>query len=162
LQGAANGSIVALKIEHRLGVQVPPEVVWEIIADVPGWAAWNPLYPQAAGRIGYGELLTLTLALPDQPARVITPRIVDWAPQEAVHWRLSMMGGLVSSIRYLEIEPVGDGGCIFSNGEIFSGLLGPRVVRPMRRAIKQGFTAMGEAVRDRALAQWRGPPAEAT
>jgi hypothetical protein len=144
-----------VKIEHRIGVSVPAEVIWEVISDLPGWAAWNPLYPEAHGVIGYGELLKLTLALPDQPTRVIEPRVVDWTPNEVIHWRLSMAYGLVKSIRYLEIEVLGPTNCVFSNGEIFSGLLGSRAVLPIRKSIRQGFEAMGEAVRDRAEALWR-------
>ena len=31
------------KIEHRIGIQAPADVIWEILADIPGWEAWNPL-----------------------------------------------------------------------------------------------------------------------
>jgi len=151
-----------VKIEHRVGVAVPADVIWEVISDLPGWAAWNPLYPEAHGVIGYGEKLRLTLVLPGQPPRIIEPRVVDWTPNEAIHWRLSMLRGLVKSVRYLEIESLGPSNCVFSNGEIFSGLLGPRAVRPMRRAIRQGFEAMGEAVRERCETIWRERQAEAT
>ena len=144
-----------MKIEHRVGVATPADVIWSVISDLPGWAAWNPLYPEAHGVIGYGEKLKLTVVIPGQAPRVIEPRVVDWTPDEAIHWQLSMMRGLVKSIRYLEIETLGPNNCVFSNGEIFSGLLGPRAVRPMRKAIRQGFEAMGEAVRERSEALWR-------
>src|SRR4051812_6314521 len=85
------------KLEHRLGIKAPAEVVWEILADLPAWKDWNPLYPEARGVVGFGELLTLTLALPEQKPQVIRPRILDWAPNEAIHWKLSMMAGLVDT-----------------------------------------------------------------
>ena len=151
-----------MKIEHRVGVAVPAEVIWAVISDLPGWAAWNPLYPEAHGVIGYGEKLKLKLALPGQEPRIIEPRVVDWTPDEAIHWQLSMMKGLVKSIRYLEIEALGPTNCVFSNGEIFSGLLGLRAVRPLRKSNRQGFEAMGEAVRERCETIWRERQAEAT
>jgi len=151
-----------VKIEHRVGVAVPADVIWSVISDLPAWAEWNPLYPEAHGVIGYGEKLKLKLALPGQEPRVIEPRVVDWTPDEAIHWQLSMAYGLVKSIRYLEIEALGPNNCVFSNGEIFSGLLGPRAVRPMRKSIREGFEAMGEAVRERSEAIWRERQAEAT
>ena len=40
-----------VKLEHRIGVQAPAEVIWESLFDVPGWEGWNPLYPRAAGVI---------------------------------------------------------------------------------------------------------------
>ena len=143
------------KLEHRLGIQAPAETVWEILADVPGWKDWNPLYPEARGVIGFGELLTLTVALPGRRPRVIRPRVLDWAPNEAIHWKLSMMLGLVDTTRYIEIEKMSETGCIFSNGEIFDGLLGPTVGKQVKRPVRAGFAAMGEALRDRAEARWK-------
>jgi len=146
---------MSVKLEHRLGIQAPVHTVWEILADLPSWHEWNPLYTEAKGVIGFGELLTLTLVLPKSAPRVIQPRIVDWTPNEAIHWNLKAMGGLVSTIRYLELEKLHDEGCIFSNGELFQGLLGPSVARRIKWPVREGFAAMGEALRDRAEARWR-------
>jgi hypothetical protein len=153
---------MSVKLEHRLGVKAPANVVWEIISDLSSWREWNPLYPEAEGVVAYGERLTLTLAVPGAKPRVIRPAILDWAPDEAIHWRLSMLGGLVATTRYLEIETMSETGCIFSNGEIFTGLLGPTVARQVRRPIRAGFAALGEAVRERAEARWRERSGEPT
>ena len=138
------------KVEHRVGVQAPAEAVWPMIADIAGWGAWNPLYPRAQGVLRSGERLSLDVALPDQPVRAIRPTVVDWVPNEQVIWRLSMLGGLVKSVRYIEIEALSETACIVSNGEIFDGLLGPTIARRLRAALKAGFAAMGEAVKARA------------
>ncbi|HKT53473.1 MAG TPA: SRPBCC domain-containing protein [Caulobacteraceae bacterium] len=153
---------MAVKIEHRLGVQAPAAVIWELLEDVSGWPAWNPLYPAAAGRIGYGELLKLSIALPDQPARAIEARILDWAPNEAIHWRTTALQGLVTMTRYLEIESLGETNAIFSNGEIFSGWFGARAARRARPQLKQGFAALGEAMKARAEGLWRERAGRAT
>jgi hypothetical protein len=146
---------MSVKHEHRLGIQAPADVVWDILFDLTAWHEWNPLYPTAKGVVGFGERLTLTLALENSQPRTINPVVLDWAPDEAIHWRLSMVGGLVTSVRYLEIEKMHDAGCIFSNGELFDGLLGGVVAKRMKWPIRRGFAAMGEALRDRAEARWR-------
>lgn len=143
------------KIEHRIGIQAPADVIWEILADIPGWEAWNPLYPKATGQLRIGEALTLTVAIPGERHRVIHPVVVDWVPRDQIHWTLSLMGGLVRSVRYLELEILGEENCIFSNGEIFGGLLGPMIANSKRRAIRKGFTALSEALAERAEAAWR-------
>ncbi len=153
---------MSLKIEHRLGVRAPAAVIWEILYDVGDWPRWSEIYQQAAGAIGFGAALTLTEALPGEAPRVIRPTILDWAPNEAIHWRLTSLGGLVSSVRYFEIEALSDTGCIVSNGEIHGGLLGPRLAAGRRRALREGFTRLGEALRDRAEAAWRQHPRGAT
>jgi hypothetical protein len=144
-----------VKIEHRLGIQAPAEAIWAVIADFSAWSDWNPLYPRADGALRIGSTLDLDLALPGQAARVIRPVIADWVPNEQIHWRLSMFGGLVRTIRYLEIEKLSETGCIFANGELFDGPLGPFAARRMGAPIRAGFKAMGEAVKDRVLATWR-------
>jgi hypothetical protein len=143
------------KIEHRLGVRAPAEAIWAVIADVARWEAWNPLYPKSQGALRIGTKLELELALPGRDARPIRPVIVDWVPNEQVIWRLTMFGGLLKTTRYIEIEALTETGCIFSNGEVFDGFLGPFLPRRMRRDIQAGFAAMGEAVKARAEAAWR-------
>ena len=143
-----------VKIEHRIGVKAPAETIWQVLADIEGWSAWNPLYPKAGGQLRIGAPLTLELALPDRKPQTIRPVIVDWIPNEQIHWRLRMLGGLVSTTRFLEIEKLTETGCIFANGEVFAGPLGPTAVRSMGRVVRRGFAAMGEAVKARAEAAW--------
>ena len=150
------------KVEHRIGVKAPAPVVWEIVHDVDRWREWNPLYRDVVGRIAFGETLRLRLALPDQPERELVATVLDWSPNEAIHWRTSHFGGFLRTVRYLEIEAMSERGCIFSNGEIFRGLLSGAVLRQMRGSLRAGFEALGEAVRDRAEALWREREPEAT
>jgi hypothetical protein len=140
------------KLEHRLGVRASAETIWSLLADVDRWAEWNPLYTRASGVIRMDSPLELELSLPGQAPRQIRPVVADWVPQEQLLWRLSMLGGLVKSTRYFEIEELAPGSCIFSNGELFDGPLGPSVARRMAGPIRSGFAAMGEAVKARAEA----------
>jgi hypothetical protein len=144
-----------VKIEHRIGVRASADVIWEVISDIPGWAAWNPIYPKAAGEVQFGAKLSLEQALPGQPPKLIEPTVFDWTPYEQILWKLSQYGGLLRSTRYIEIESLGPANCIFSNGEIVEGFLRRYFSRAQKRAMKAGFTAMGEAVHAKAEALWR-------
>src|SRR5262245_54776081 len=75
------------RLEHRVGVNAPPEIIWEVVSYLDRWSEWNPLYPKAAGQIRIGETLTLTLAVPGQPPQEIRPTVLDWIPNEQLHWR---------------------------------------------------------------------------
>ena len=143
-----------LKIEHRIGVRTPAEVMWEFVSDIRGWPAWNPLYPKAEGMLGFGSQLLLEVALPGEAPRNIKATVTDWTPNEQIIWTLKMLGGLIRSTRYIEIETLENGNCIFSNGEIFEGPLMGLINKQQRKAIKAGFTLLGEAVRDKAEAAW--------
>ena len=141
-------------VEHRIGVQAPAEIVWEVVSDFATWHEWNPLYRKAEGQMKIGTALTLEQHLPGEPAKIIAPIVQDWVPYEQLHWRSTRMGGFVTAIRYLEIENMGEANATFSNGELFMGLLLRFVSREERRTLKAAFTRMGEAVRDRAEALW--------
>lgn len=154
--------IIDWKVEHRIGIRASSDAIWDIVSDLRTWGEWNPIYPQAAGDLRIGQTLTLTLQLPDDKPRTIQPVVLDWVPREQLHWRLSMMGGLVNTLRYIEIEELAPGSCIVSNGEIFKGLLGTRVLKANATKLRKGFTAMGMALRDRAEAQWRAGGGDTT
>ena len=143
-----------LRVEDRIGVQAPAEVIWEIVHDLSRWHEWNPTYPRAAGQIRIGETLTLTLALPGQPQQELKPKVLDWVPNEQLHWQLSLMGGMIKTLRYIEIQPLVDEGCIVDNGELFGGLMGRSLGKRMGRTVRQGFQAMNEALKARAEAEW--------
>jgi hypothetical protein len=145
---------MAFRLENRIGVATPPHVIWEVIEDLPAWRRWNPFYTDAQGRFGFGETLTLTMSLPGREPQVIRPVVSDWTPGELVHWNLKLFNGLVRTTRYIEIEKLTETGCIFSNGEIFHGLLSRYVPPKLRRAVRQGFNAMGEAVKREAEARY--------
>ena len=143
-----------VRIEHRIGIQAPAEVIWEIIRDLPRWHEWNPTYPNATGEIRIGNQLAVTAALPGQPPMDLKPTVLDWVPNEQLHWKASFMGGLVKTVRFIEIEALAEAGCIISNGEYIGGLLGGGVVRRIGRSAYRGFMAMNEALKVRAEAEW--------
>ncbi|HKP77829.1 MAG TPA: SRPBCC domain-containing protein [Phenylobacterium sp.] len=142
------------RIEDRIGVHAPADVIWEVIYDLPKWAEWNPTYPHAEGEVRIGNVLTLDLALPGQDRQQIKAKVLDWVPNEQLHWELRMMGGLIKTLRYIEITPLVDEGCIVDNGELFGGLMGPSLGRRMRGPVRRGFLAMNEALKARAEAEW--------
>lgn len=158
------GGPAPLKVEHRIGAQVPPEILWELLRDVDGWSAWNPLYPKSRGEIRIGAPLELTEALPGRTTREARPVVLDWVPLEQIHWRDSRSDGWVKSVRYIEVDIVSATGCIVSNGEVFTGLLAKRHLKANRTAHLDGFRAMNQALIDHAGRLWAdrgGAPANA-
>ena len=79
----------------------------------------------------------------------------NWIPNEQLHWELKMMGGMIKTIRYIEIEALGDESCIVNNGEIFGGLMGPSMGKRIGRTVRHGFKAMNEALKERAEKLWQ-------
>lgn len=136
-----------VKLEHRIGIQAPAEAVWALIADVPRWPTWSGLYSQAKGVVRIGERHEVMVNLRGQKPVKVTSTVIDWVPNEQLHLDIRMFGGLMRSIRYFEIEELTPAACIFANGEMFGGLLGPMVARRLRGPIREGFAAMGEGAK---------------
>jgi len=151
--GGGGGS--GAKIEHRVGIQAPVETVWSLVHDLSSWEGWNPLYVKAEGEIRIGSVLTVEMVLPDEAPTTLRPTVLEWVPHEQLHWRLRMLGGLISTTRYIEIEKLEEASCIVSNGEIFGGLLGPNIAKRLGRKVWRGFEAMDLALKDAAEAKWR-------
>jgi len=143
-----------LRVEHRIGIQAPAEVIWEVIADLASWDQWNPIYPKASGEIRIGSTLDVTLALPGEAAQQLKPVVQEWVPNEQLHWKLTLLGGMVKTTRFIEIERLGEENCIISNGELIGGLLGPRLGRRMGPRIYRAFREMDEALKARAEMLW--------
>ena len=144
---------MALRIENRIGVAAPADAIWSLVFDVESWPTWNPLYPDARGRIGVGEQLQLTEAFPGWRTRAIQPVIVDWEPNNQIVWRGG--GMLARCVRYIEIEALTETGCIFANGAFWHGLVGEQEAKAHRRAIHGGYEAFGQAVKRLAEDGWR-------
>ncbi|MFL5298137.1 MAG: SRPBCC family protein [Phenylobacterium sp.] len=144
-----------VRIEHRVGVQAPPEVIWEVLTDLAAWEQWNPLYPKASGEIRIGSTLDITLALPGEKPQQIQPTVLEWVPNDQLHWKLTMLGGLVKTLRFLEIEKLADESCIVSNGEYIGGVMGPSAARRMGQKVYRGFREMDEALKARAELLWQ-------
>ena len=148
------------KIEHRIGVGAPPAVVWELLKDLESWPSWNPIYTAVRGRLGYGEEVHLTVQLPDQPPTDTVATIIEWVPDEQIHWTTKGRYGLVRTTRYIEIDKLTEEACIFSNGELIQGFLAKSAGRKLARSMWKGFELMGEAVKARAEALWAERKAE--
>ena len=143
---------MAYRVEHRVGVAAPPDVIWEVLADLSGWTVWNPLYPRAEGRLLIDAKLSLDQQLQGEPARKIEAQVIDWVPNSQIHWRET--GVLQSATRYMEIEKLTEEGCIFSNGVLVEGPLARYASKRAKARLRAGFTAMGEAMKARAEAAY--------
>lgn len=140
---------MSFRVENRVGIKTPSDRIWDLIADLPGWSAWNPTFPEAEGLIAIGGVLSLTEridGLPDRRARVT---INDWVPYAQLVWS-EKRGFQFTSTRYIEIEELAPGSCIVANGEIFGGMFGESYFNKNKRLLRRACEELGEALRAKA------------
>ena len=140
------------KVEKRVGVQATSERIWEVIADLQGWDAWNPVETSVSGTIAFGGTLSLTEAVPGLPERQVLGRIGDWQPNGQLLWT-ERRGFLFQATRFYRIEQLEPGSCIVANGFIFSGFRGEGFHDKHRRTLRATCESVGEALRLKAEAR---------
>ena len=132
------------KIEKRIGIQASTDTVWEVLSNLPDWDRWNPIETGVAGTIAFGAEITLTEAVEGLPERRAVTRVGDWQPYAQLVWAENR-GLWFRSLRYFEIEQLDTGGCIASNGFLFSGLRGEMFFDKNRKALRHAVNAVAEA-----------------
>jgi hypothetical protein len=147
--GARHICAMPFKVEHRIGVARRKEEVWAVLADFQSWGAWNPMYPQTSGKLLISAPVTVSEKVGDR-TESYTATVSEWVPNTQIIWTRKSHGGLVTHVRYIEIEPLSDTGCIFANGELFQGALAPFLVpEGRRRKLRQAFRGFCEAMKAR-------------
>jgi hypothetical protein len=112
-----------------------PQEVWEILADLPSHAAWNPFITKISGELRAGEKLDVRLEPEGEPGRELR-----WLGH------LLVPGIFDGEHRWL-IEESGPGRVRFTQSERFGGILVPLLWKRLRDGgTAKGFRAMNEAL----------------
>lgn len=143
-------------MKHQLTTEIhidaPPQVVWDVLTDLSGYAEWNPFITSASGSIQVGEKLVNRIEPPRGRAITFKP-VVTVADEASVLEWLGTIGlpGVFDGRHRFEIEPSSTG-TTFTQSEQFDGVL-VRLMRPsLDNGTKEGFEAMNTALKARAEA----------
>jgi Polyketide cyclase / dehydrase and lipid transport. len=104
-----------LRIQARVGLPVTSDEIWSRIEDLSQWQSWNPVEADVSGTIAFGGKLSFVEHIGGLPPRVTRAGVVDWQPQAQLVLA-ERRGFLFQSVRYFEIEKLGQQNCIFANG----------------------------------------------
>jgi uncharacterized protein YndB with AHSA1/START domain len=129
----ANAPVVAA---DEIEIAAPPEVVWEVIATVDGWPAWNPDVTWASldGELAAGTKFRWKAG----PGMIIsTLRRVE--PPRALAWSGSTMG--IDAVHVWRLEPRG-GGTLVRTEESWEGLVA-RILRGRMQKMLEDAIASG-------------------
>ena len=107
-------------------IAAPPERVWAILVDAPGWPDWNTTVDRVEGRIAPGEKIVVHAKI--SPGRSFPVTVAGFEPNREMVWRSGMPLGLFSGERRYTLTPR-DGGTTFAMREAFTGLLSPLIGR---------------------------------
>ena len=137
---------MAGELRTSVDVHATPEVVWEVITDVPAYPQWAAVLTGAEGTFDDGGRVTLHFP-PGNPLlrTTVSARAVEMTPCRRLSFglRLARLGtpGLLDTEHTITLTPQDDGVRLWMAIR-FSGLLLPLLTRSLNRDRAPGFEPM--------------------
>lgn len=135
-------------IETHETIDAAPEKVWEVLSDLEGFSAWNPVIVSVEGKPVVGEQIAFKMVLPDGAKSSHKPKIVKADPARALHWEGTVGAAwLARAVHEFNLRPSGEG-TVLTHRETFTGVLVPLVKGTLKRT-EEGFHDMNRALKAR-------------
>jgi putative acetyltransferase len=136
-------------IETSVHIDAPPDRVWEVLADFPGYPDWNPFIRSISGTLEPGARLSVLVRDAEDHDKAFAATVLAATPHRELRWRRSLLvPGLLDIEHYFRIEPDEAGASTFEHGGIFSGVLFPLLATAHASdASRLGFEAMNAALK---------------
>ena len=133
-------------VETEIVIAAPPAVVWAVLTDGAGYAAWNPFIRAMSGPIRPGARLTISVHPAGGRAMTFRPRVLVADPGRELRWlgRL-VLPGLFDGEHSFRLVPQGEATRLI-HAETFRGVLAWLIDTDRFRA---DFTAMNRALKQR-------------
>jgi hypothetical protein len=97
------------EIRTTADIHATPQQVWQVLADLAGYQAWNPYITQAAGGLAVGGTLTLHLEPPGGTPLTVKPVVLEAEAPRELRWLWTKgFSGLCDSEECFAIVPKGD------------------------------------------------------
>jgi hypothetical protein len=138
-------------IETQTAIKASPSKVWGILTGFSSMPSWNPFIMAIRGDMLPGSRLSVTVAPPGQSGMTFAPTIPVATPDQELRWLGTVANRWIfAGEHYFLLNPTSDGETTFIQGERFSGILAPLIMRGrMLEATKDGFFAMNAALKRR-------------
>ena len=134
-----------------------PEEAWEVLADLPAYAEWNPFVTRIEGELRPGARLEVRLAPEGERGITLKPEVLAAEPGRELRW-IGHLGvpGIFDGEHHFSIEEAGPGRVRFRQDERFGGILVPLLWKKLRDGgTAKGFRAMNEALARRVTGRRR-------
>jgi len=142
---------VAFTLTSAIEIEAPPEKVWDVLADLGSWAAWNPFIFQAEGEPVPGSKLTLRMRDTRGSEMTFTPTVQAAEAPRELRWlgRLYIPGVFDGEHRFA-LTAAGEGTRLVQS-EVFGGLLVPFLRKRLLERTGPQFEAMNNALAKRVV-----------
>lgn len=135
----------------RVEIAAPGERVWAILADLDGYADWNPFTPRIETDFVVGRPIVLHVSFDGRRPRRQVEILRRWAPGEELRWGMTIgPAWFFRAERVQHVEVLGPARCRYVSEDSFAGLFSPVVEMCFGGRVQRGFDALGAALARRA------------
>lgn len=135
------------EIRTEIEIDAPPELVWEVLADLDSYGEWNPHVTRARGDLREGESIEITVDRIGEETRTMTvrvtaveaPRHLEWVGTVGSRW-------LFEGRHTFELHALEGGRTGLRNREEVFGILTPLV---LSEEPERDYERMNRALRER-------------
>jgi hypothetical protein len=136
------------QLETQIAINASAERVWSVLMDFASHARWNPFVRSIEGSPAVGQSLNVFIQPPGSGGMRFRPEVLMVKPAREFRWKGKLLvPGLFDGEHYFKLEPRAEGGVVFHQGELFSGILVRLFKKSLDGATRQGFVSMNEALK---------------
>lgn len=142
-----------VKVRTTIDIEAPPDRVYAILADLAGYAAWNPYHVAVEGALSPGAKLVVHIRRPDGKAVTVRPHLLRLVPGRELTWG-GGIPGLFYGAHVFRLEALAGGGTRLIHNEDFTGFA-VRFANLPADVLTAGYAAMNAALKARAEGEAR-------
>jgi len=139
------------ELRSQIEIGATAERVWQVLTDFVAYPEWNPFIRRVNGRPEVDEQLVVRMRPSGTKGLTFRPTVMRVEPNRQLRWLGHLLvPGLFDGEHIFEIEGLDQGRVLFTQREVFKGLLVPLLARSLDRDTQRGFEEMNRALRERA------------
>lgn len=136
---AVASPLASWEVEHEVEIAAAPQVVWQLLTDLPRYPEWNPYSRRVEGTLRVGEMVRVEAHLGGE-VRVVDNRVTRLQAPRALCWESQgWYARLARGTRCRHLEALPNGGTRLLHHEVMAGPLAWLIERLYRPRIEAGL-----------------------
>lgn len=142
----------------KVDIDAPASFVWDILIDLPRYPEWNPYTVKVESTLRMGEPVNLYLPDPTRPGELlhVVEHLAAFDRPTLLSWEMIASADNPDAARRDQIiEVLGDARCRYHSTDLFLGPTAPTVMAQHGEWVREGFSAVARALKQRAETLYR-------
>lgn len=144
-----------LDVTTSLTMKASPEAIWQVLTDLPGHDAWDPMMRGFRGHLAAGQTIRFSIGL--GPLRLpVSARVMVVDAGRELRWAgpaTTTVHSVVRGEHWFRLTALEGGETRFDHGEHWSGLVPRALWRTIGPRLHADYDAMNRALAERVRAR---------